>query len=124
LLPLGDALAVSLFVLLLIVDPDVSTVVAARLALVVELSDCDPLEEVPVAETTELDALDVLTAVCPILPTSVAVLTVPVPFTTASVAFPPLAEVVQLPLLLEEPPATAEVPEPRGLKDVGPVGIR
>lgn len=113
----------SLVLLFTLVDPDVFAVVTARPPLAVELPDSDPLERALLEESVDFEAVDGPTAVCAELPVSVAVPTVPVPFTTASVAFPP-TEVVQLPLLLRKSPAPVEVPEPRGLEEVGPVGIR
>jgi hypothetical protein len=116
---------VSLFVLLLIVDPDVFAAVTVRLPFAVELPDFDPLEEASVEEDrVELGLVDVSTAVCPAPPVRSAVPTVPFPLTAASVALLPPTEVAQFPLLVEEPPAPAEVPELREVEDNGPVGRR
>lgn len=100
-----------LVVLFTVEDPDAPAVATPKVLLVVELADCDPLEEDPVEEeATEPDAPDVLTAVCATLSTNVAVLTVPFTLIVAKVVFPVPAEVVELPLLLD-PPVPAAVPE-------------
>ena len=98
------------------IEPDAPADVTLEVLLVAELLDCGPLKEAPVEEeTTEPDALDVLTAVWPTFSVRVT-LPVPLPRTVASVAFtvpakavvsPVPAEVVELPPLLE-PPVPAE----------------
>jgi hypothetical protein len=92
---------------LLVVPPTVdelepSVEATATLSFAVELSDCDPLETTPVEDRAELGLLDVPTAVCPTLPVSVAVV-----------------EVVEPPLLLEEPPALVELFEFSEVGDFG-----
>lgn len=106
----------SLVVLFAVIDADVSAVVTVGLARVVELSECDPLEEDPVED--ELPLVEIPTAVCPRVPVGVAVLTLPVLSTATSVAFPVVpVKVVQISLLLE-PSATVEPSEGRGVFDL------
>jgi hypothetical protein len=82
---------------------DPPAVVASRLLLELELPDCDALENVPVEELKEPEPADTLPPVCPTVPESVTVLTVPLTCTAAKVVFPTPPEVVKLPLLLEAP---------------------
>jgi hypothetical protein len=102
---------------------DTPATVAARLLLELELPDCDPLDEAPVEELKKPEPADILPLVCPKLPVSVTVPTVPLTLTAVKVTFPNPPEVVEFPLLLE-PAVTAEVFELSGVEDVGLFGIR